>query len=272
MELDLRGKRVLVTAGSYGLGYACAKNLVLEGASVAICSRSADNVAAALNSISTEIENQESRPRDQQGRIFGFSCDLSIADELDKVVVKAKTYVGDIDILVVCTGHPPTHPFSVASDKDWADGMNLILQPVITLSRSVLPHMEQQKFGRLIYIGSVFGLEPEKSSVIQSTLRTGLNALSKCIATEYAEVGVTANVVCPGYFDTPLCRNLSQQYAESLGKTSEEILEQWRKVAPQREFGDPDDLGALVAFLSSSKAKFITGTSISIDGGFLKGY
>jgi 3-oxoacyl-[acyl-carrier protein] reductase len=272
MELELSGKSALVTAGSYGLGYACARNLALEGAKVVICSRSADNVAKAVASIAQDIELSKTRSSGKLGEINGFSSDLRLEEDLKEIVPRAKSFLGDIEILVICTGHPPTHPFSMASDRDWTDGLNLVLQPAITLSRAVIPQMAANKFGRLIYIGSVFGLEPEQSSVIQSTLRTGLNSFSKCIATEYASSGVTANVICPGYFDTPLCRSLSKQYAESQGKTSEEVLEQWRNIAPIKEFGDPDDLGALVTFLSSAKAKFITGTSISIDGGFLKGY
>ena len=262
MELDLTNKRALVTAGSYGLGYSCAKSLSQEGARVVICSRSSDNVKAAVESIQRETGNE----------VSGFSADLSNVAELDDIVARSKEFLGEIDVLVVCTGHPPTYPFSKATDEDWNLGINLVLQPVIKLTRGVLPGMKERGFGRLIYIGSVFGLEPEVSSVIQSTLRTGLNGFSKCVATESAASGVTSNVVCPGYFDTPLCRNLAEKYAKELGKTSDEILNLWKDIAPIGEFGDPDDLGALVAFLASSKAKFVTGTSISIDGGFLRQY
>ncbi len=210
MDLDLKGKKALVTGGSYGLGYACAKSLSREGADVVICSRSESNVASALESIVKETGN----------KVSGFSADLSKKIELEEVISRAKSYIGKIDILVVCTGHPPTFPFSKATDEDWMLGIDLVLQPAIKLTRAVIPDMLEQDFGRLLYIGSVFGVEPEVSSVVQSTLRTGLNSFSKCIATEYASKGITANVICPGYFDTPLCRNLSKQYAESLGKTS----------------------------------------------------
>lgn len=262
MDLELNNKRALVTAGSYGLGYACARSLALEGAQVTICSRDQENVKKAIETISEESGNV----------ILGFSADMSKSNELEQIVSRAKSNMGGVDILVVCTGHPPTHPFSEATDEDWNDGLNLVLQPVIKLTRAVLPEMKQQKFGRLIFLGSVFGLEPEVSSVIQSTLRTGLNAFSKCIATENALDGVTSNVICPGYFDTPLCQNLSMQYAKSLNKTQEEVLESWKNISPVKNFGDPNDLGDLVSFLSSTKGKFITGTSISIDGGFLRGY
>lgn len=262
MDLNLKNKRALITAGSYGLGYACAKSLSEEGAQVTICSRNAENVSTAVESIKSQTTN----------KVFGFPADLTKENELEEIVARANEAMGAIDILVVCTGHPPTYPFSKASDADWALGLDLILHPVIKLTRAVLPHMINQKFGRLIYIGSVFGLQPEVSSVIQSTLRTGLNSFSKCVATENAEYGVTANVICPGYFDTPLCRNLSQQYAEQQNKTADQVWQAWKEVSPIKEYGDPDDLGALVAFLASSHAKFLTGTSLCIDGGFLKGY
>jgi 3-oxoacyl-[acyl-carrier protein] reductase len=262
MDLKLNDKRALVTAGSYGLGYACARSLSMEGAQVTICSRDQENIKRAIDSLSEESGNV----------ISGFSADLTKSNELEGIVDQAKATMGGIDILVVCTGHPPTHPFSQATDEDWNDGLDLVLQPVIKLTRAVLPDMKQQQFGRLIYLGSVFGLEPEVSSIIQSTLRTGLNAFSKCIATENAIDGVTSNVICPGYFDTPLCQNLSKQYAKSLNTSQEEVLESWKNIAPVKKFGDPSDLGDLVAFISSDKGKFITGTSISIDGGFLKGY
>lgn len=262
MELYLKNKRALVTAGSYGLGYSCAKALSKEGSVVSICSRNQDNVNKAVNSISLETGNS----------VFGFKADLTNEDDLSELISKANLAMGAIDILVVCTGHPPTQPFSKATDIDWLTGIDLILQPVIKLTRAVAPEMQKQKFGRLIYIGSVFGLEPEVSSVIQSTLRTGLNSFSKCVATEYALDGITANVICPGYFDTPLCKNLAKQYAEQLDKSADEVWEDWKNVSPVKEYGDPDDLGAMVAFLASSKAKFLTGTSLAMDGGFLKSY
>lgn len=262
MDLNLSSMRALVTGGTYGLGYACAKSLSAEGAKVVVCSRDSENVALAKDSIQKETGH----------RVEGFAADLGNIEQLDSIVDKASEILGAVDILVVCTGHPPTYPFSTATDEDWNTGINLLLQPVIKLTRRVLPQMKSRGFGRLIYIGSVFGLEPEVSSVIQSTLRTGLNAFSKCVATENAKDGVTANVICPGYFDTPLCRELAGKYAKEQGKSVEDILDMWQGIAPIGEFGDPDDLGSLVAFLASSRAKFITGTSIAIDGGFLRHY
>ncbi len=201
---------------------------------------------------------------------IAMTCDLSDKNSVDQLAVQAAEKLGSIDILVVSTGHPPTFPFSEASDELWEQGLDLILRPVIALSRAVIPQMRKRGFGRLIFIGSIFGLEPEKSSVIQSTLRTGLNALAKCMATENAQFGITANVICPGYFETPLVVGLADHYAKASGKSTATILDEWKNYSPMKKYGKPEDLGALVAFLSSPRAEFITGTTITIDGGAVR--
>ena len=255
MDLELRGKKALVTGASYGLGRACAEALAKEGVSLAICSRSEDGIRKAAS----EIQN------DTGVEVVPIRADLSSVEDLESLVEQATTKLGQIDILVVSTGHPPTFPFSTASDEQWREGIDLLLQPPITLSRLLLPAMKERKFGRVILIGSIFGIRPEVSSVIQSTLRTGLTAFTKCLAEEYASFGVTVNVVCPGYFDTPLVRNLAEKYASEQGVEVDEVLGEWREYSPSKRFGEPEELGELVAFLSSKRAELINGTSLVIN-------
>lgn len=262
MELDLRGKRALVTGASYGLGYFCAQALAAEGVSVVLCSRDAERSHAAAASITEQT----------QGSVLGVPADLRNEADIESLVSTARNALGGIDILVLSTGHPPTVPFSRATDELWLEGQKIILQPVIRLTSLLLPSMREQGFGRLLYIGSIFGLEPEQSSVIQSTFRTGLNAFAKCVATEAAADGVTANVLCPGYIETPLVIHLAAKYAKQKGVSTEAVIEEWKNFAPVRSFGKPEDFGAFVTFLASPRAAFITGTTLTIDGGALKGY
>lgn len=262
MDLRLKGKIALVTGASYGLGNACARTLAEEGAEVVLCARNKDTLLAAADSISTSTN----------GVVHSIAADLTDSDQLENLAAEALRVTGGIDILVLSTGHPPTYPFTVATDEDWKQGLELILYPAITLTRRLLPGMRERKFGRLIYIGSIFGLEPEPSSIIQSTLRTGLNAFSKCIATEAAADGVTANVVCPGYFETPLVTTLAGQYAKQEGRPVRDILEDWKCFSPVQKFGKPEDLGAFVALLASPRGEFFNGTSFTIDGGAIKQY
>lgn len=262
MDLQIQGKKALVTGASYGLGFACAQALAEEGVDTAISARD-----------EAKIHDAARRIAEATGvKTLGISGDLTKDADLDSIYKRANDFLGDIDILVVSTGHPPTYPFSKATDDNWKVGEDLVLRPPIVLSRLVLPSMQKQKFGRIIFIGSIFGLEPESTSVVQSTLRTGLNAMAKCIATEVAEHGVTVNVICPGYFETPLVEKLALQYADSQNITRAEVLDDWRQYSPVKRFGKPQDLGALVAFLSSPKAEFITGTTVTIDGGAVRQY
>lgn len=260
MDLRLAGKSALVTGASHGLGYACAKALAEEGVDVAICSRDEEKIRAAAQEIGTACGI----------KAVGIAADLSREEDLSRLVDRAQIELGEIDILVLSTGHPPTFPFSAATDEQWEKGIDLLLRPAIVLPGMLIKGMQARKFGRLIFIGSIFGLEAEKSSVIQSTVRTGLNALAKCVATEFATDGITANVICPGYFDTPLVQNLAQQYATSQKTSLEAVLSDWASHSPMKSFGKPEDLGALVAFLSSPKAAFITGTTVTIDGGAVR--
>lgn len=262
MELNLAGKNALVTGASYGLGFSCAKVLAQEGANVVLCSRTSEKIHAAAKEIAAEAP----------GKVVGIAADLTVEEDLKKLVEAANATLGSVDILIVSTGHPPTYAFSVATDEQWKQGQDLLLRPPIVLARLVLNGMQSRQYGRIIFIGSIFGLEPEKSSVVQSTFRCGLNALAKCIATEVAAHGVTANVICPGYFDTPLVRDLAAQYAEQENRSVDLVLQDWAQYAPAQRFGKPDDLGALVAFLASPRAEFITGTTITIDGGAVRQY
>lgn len=260
MDLQLKGLTALVTGASYGLGYACAKVMAEEGANVAICSRNQEKLTKAAQEIAGETD----------AKVQGIQADLTKAEDLSRLIKEVETTLGKIDILVVSTGHPPTHPFSKTTLENWDEGNHLVLRPPITLSQLCLPNMRKRKYGRIIFIGSIFGIEPESSSVIQSTYRTGLNALAKCIATETAADGVTVNVICPGYFDTPLVRELAAQYSRAEGVGEEDIINYWKQYSPVKKFGRPEDLGSLVAYLASPKANFITGTTITMDGGAVR--
>lgn len=262
MQLDLEGKAVLVTAATYGLGYACAEALAKENVRLVICSR---EQAAVDEAVKRLAETGSSR-------VFGFEADLTKDNDIAKLIQQAEEALGVVEIVVLNTGHPPTYPLMQTNDEHWQRGIDLILKPAIKLTQAFLPKMRSNKYGRLIYIGSIFGLEAEKSSIIQSTLRTGLNAFAKCIATEAACDGVTANVVCPGYFHTPLAIDLAGKYAQEMGLTTDEVVHNWKELAPAKKFGKPEDLGSLVTYLASPRAEFINGTAVTIDGGLLKQY
>ena len=262
MDLELQGKKALITGASYGLGYACAQALAKEGVVIAISSRDKAKIKAAAEKIASTTGVAA----------HAIAADLTSDQDLERLAAESQKLLGEVDILVISTGHPPTYPFSEATDEHWKLGTDLLLRPPILLTRLLIKGMQKRRYGRIIFIGSIFGLEPEKTSVVQSTLRTGLNALAKCIASEVAADGVTVNVICPGYFDTPLVRELAGQYATSQKVSLETVLDDWANYSPVKRFGKPEDLGALVAFIASPRAEFITGTTVTIDGGAVRQY
>lgn len=262
MDLNLEGKRVLITGGSSGLGLACAEALAAEGAQVAICSRRAQNLNEAAEVIL----------RNTGASVKTFEANITFELDRKRLLHNIQQQFGNIDIFILSTGHPPTFPLQQTTPDLWETGKSLILDPAIDLCQHILPGMCARRYGRLIFIGSIFGLEPESTSIIQSTYRTGLNAFAKCIATQYAAYGITSNVICPGYFDTPLVRRLAQQYSIQESRSVESVLEDWKCFAPSKRFGKPEDLAAFVCLLSAPQGEFINGTAITIDGGALRRY
>ena len=260
MNLELEGKVALVTAASQGLGLGCASALASEGAKVAICARDKERVESAA----AEIGQRSG------ATVVGFKADMTSRDEVTRLVRDTEDALGSIDILVCNTGNPPGGHLLDTGDEDWDMGLALVLRPAITLTRLVVLGMRDRGFGRVVFISSAYGLEPNPGSVISSTLRAGLHALAKCAARDVGGDGVCVNVVCPGYFNTPLLEEYARKEASSGSADAAEILESWGRGAPAGRLGEPADLGALVAFLASPRSGFIQGTVLTIDGGMLR--
>lgn len=257
--MNLAGRKAVITGASRGLGFSIAEVLGAQGSELYLSS-SSEKIFEAGKILESKFP----------GRVHCAVVDLRDAGAVTAYAKEVVASAGGVDICAISTAHPPTHPFSSATDEHWIEGHRLLIDPVIRLTRAFLPEMRKRNFGRIIAIGSIFGVEPEVSSVVQSTYRTGLRAMMKCIATEEAPYGITANVICPGYFHTPLLEDLAEQYAQSCGSTVGEVLESWKTASPMQKFGNPQDLGELVAFLAGPHGSFITGTSIVADGGAIK--
>ena len=249
-------------AATYGLGYACAEALAAEGVRLVICSRDQERVDKAVATLA----------KSHGTSVFGISADLTKTDDIARLVEYTNQSLAKVDIVLFNTGHPPTFPLLKTTDEQWQRGIDLVLTPAIKLTQAFLPQMLENNYGRLIYIVSIFGLQAEPSLIIQSTLRTGLNGFVKCVASEGAGDGVTANVICPGYFHTPLAVDLAAKYAREANVSTEMINDSWRQLAPTKKFGKPEDLGALVTFLASPRGEFINGTAVTMDGGLVKQY
>jgi len=260
MDLGLKGKVALISAASKGLGKAAAMELSKEGASVAIAARGEKTLQATADEI-----------RDLTGgRVLPVRADVSLLAEVEALVSTVMAEFGHIDILVNNAGGPRPGQFTDMTDQDWLSAVDLNLMSAIRLTRLVLPGMREQRWGRIINITSVSVKQPLPTLILSNTARAGVVAMAKTLSGQVAAEGITVNNVCPGYALTDRVRNMASARAQAEGKSAQEIIATWESTIPARRLGKPEELAALIAFLASERAAYITGTTIQVDGGFVQ--
>lgn len=264
MDLNLKDKVALVLASSKGLGFACAKIFYEEGANVVICSRSMENLTKAKEKI------KGGSSLNKYAKILSVVVDLKYDDEIKKLFDKTMKEFGRIDILVHNAGGPPSGSIESITSKDWKDSIDLNLLSFIRITNIVLPIMKRQKYGKIIAITSVSVKQPLDNLVLSNTTRLGIVGYAKTLANEYAKDNILVNVVCPGPTLTDRMKELITRTAKDTGITFNEAEKTWIDPIPLGRLGKPEELANLVIFLASDKASYITGTTIQVDGGFVK--
>jgi 3-oxoacyl-[acyl-carrier protein] reductase len=260
MELGLEGRTALVAASSKGLGRACAKAMAQEGARITICARSKADLATTRDDIATATGAE----------ILAIVADMTRADDIKKVVQKTADHFGDLQILVCNAGGPPAGQFPDFDDEQWQAAFNLSMMSTVRLIRAALPHMQQAQWGRIINITSLSVKEPLENLILSNSIRASVHGLAKTLASQVGGDGITINNVMPGYTQTDRINQLAVKIAERDNKSVDEVLADMSDPIPVGRIGQPEELGALVTFLASEKAGYITGTSIPIDGGVIK--
>lgn len=261
MELGIRGKVAVVAAASQGIGKAIARALAEEGARVAICARTKATLEAAADEIA----------RATGAEIFSMPVDVTVADQVHEFVQRVQERWGTVHISVTNAGGPPAKNFLSLTIEEWQAAVALNLMSTLYFVREVIPLMQQQRWGRLITITSVAVKQPIDGLILSNTVRAGVVGLVKSLANEFGKDNITVNNVCPGYTATKRLKELAGVQALAAGITAQELFARWGQQIPLGRIGTPEELAALVAFLASEKASYITGTSIAVDGGYVKG-
>jgi 3-oxoacyl-[acyl-carrier protein] reductase len=245
MDLGLENTRALVTAASKGLGRACAAALADEGARVFIVSRDEERLRAVEGEI---------------GAVGHLAADLSRPGAPERAVEAAVAALGGLDILVCNAGGPPPGTFESTPIEQWDVGFNLTLMSTVRLSKCALPHLLDSGRGRIVNITSISVRQPIPIILLSNAFRAAVTAMAKTLAGEVAGRGVTVNNLAPGTIMTDRIRELYSGGTEEVAST-----------IPAGRIGTPEEFGATCAFLCSRQAGYITGQTIGIDGGALRG-
>ena len=261
MDLGLKGKIALVTGGSKGIGRAVAQTLAAEGARVVICSRD----ASALKQAATDIE------RETGGRVETVPGDLSQASEVSRVAADALTRLGRLDILVNNAGAIKGGDFLATPDEEWLNGWSLKLLGYIRMAREVLPHMQRQGGGRIINVVGAAARNPATTYMMGGTANAALINFTKALADLGARSKVLVTGVSPGPVKTERWDSLMAQQAKAAGQEISVYVEERSREFPLGRIARPEEVADVVCFLASERASYLTGITITVDGGITRG-
>lgn len=261
MDLGLRGKAAIVAAASKGLGRASAEALAREGARVAICARSADELEKAAGAIRAATG----------GEVLGIPTDVTKAEDVRRLVARTVEAFGGLDILVTNAGGPPPGLFDQMTDAEWQGAFELSLLSTVRMIREALPHMRRRRWGRIINIQSTSIKQPIDGLLLSNAIRPGVAGLTRSLVQEVSRDGITVNTVCPGRIATDRSRSFLESRANAAGVPFEEYAQRDLASIPIGRMGRPEEIGVVVAFLASERASYVTGVALQVDGGLVRG-
>ncbi len=259
MDMGLRNKVAVVGGASRGLGKGCAMALAREGARVAICARNERRLEAAAAEIRAATGSD----------VLTVAGDLSGEETVDRLVEKTVEAFGGIDILVNNSGGPPAAAFADVTEAMWGEYTDLILNYVLRMCRRVLPLMQARGGGRITNL-CAFAVKQPAGNTVSNVLRTAVAGLAKTLANEYARDRILVNNVCTGFIDTELLREEFEETARTKGISVQDAMRPLVEEIPLGRLGTVQELSDYVVFLSSDRSSYITGTSLQVDGGFVR--
>lgn len=255
MDLILKDKLFIVGGATSGFGHAVATALVAEGAKIIAVARGKEKIDALVNQYPDQLE--------------GVAADLTLSSTISALV----TQVGDRNLsgILVNAGGPPSMSFLDTSLEHWDEAYQNVLRWKVELTKAFLPKFMDQKYGRLVYIESVSVKQPIENLVLSNSLRLGVVGFVKTLSQEIAHHGITLNILGPGYHATPAMNRLFKNKSETQGISIEEARAVFEGQTKVGRMGDPEDFASLALWLLSPVSRYITGQTISVDGGLVKG-
>ena len=259
MEISLKGKKALVGGASSGIGWAVAKQLAESGAEVTLMARNAEK----LQKLTGELDKSAGQSHSYIAVDFGDFTAYSKQ-------IEAYFAENTVDILINNTQGPSAGGALEKNISDYQEAFDLLFKSVVFTTQQALKHMLAQKWGRIINVASVSVKEPLSYLALSNSIRAAVVTWAKSLALDVGPNGVTVNSILTGFFDTERLAQLNSKKAEKLGVDESEVWKAMEDLTAVKRIGDPEEYGYLASFLASDKAAFITGTSIPLDGGYLK--
>lgn len=256
MDLGLRGKKALVTGASKGIGQAVVHALCGEGAEVLASSRNKENLDALAAMLSR-----------RNAAFHTASCDLAQADSRQELIEQTFKKLGQVDILVHNVGGPRPTSVQETTPGDWQAGFDQLFQSVAELNAAFVPGMKERRNGRILCVTSLSVQEPIENLAVSNGIRSAVTAMLKTLADELASYEITVNCVAPGAIATDRLNDLMNARIARSGLSEEEYMAGYLQAIPMGRLGSPEEFASVVAFLASARASYITGSTISVDGG-----
>lgn len=261
METGLRDRVAIVSGSSHGLGRAAAFALAAEGSHIALCARNAQ----ALEEVAATIRER------YRVQVNIHALDARNSSAVLQFVANVGEVFGRVDVCVTNAGGPPAKDFLATTDEDWDDAFFLNLRSAASFARAVIPHMQRQRWGRIITISSITVRQPQPQLILSNAIRTGVMGLVRSLANEFGKDGILINNIAPGYTATERLKELSASRASALSRTKEQIEQAWVDQIPIGRLGKPEEVADAIVWLASERASFVTGQTILVDGGMYKG-
>jgi len=261
MILGLEGRRAFVAGSSAGIWRAIAAGLLAEGAHVVVNGRRADK----LERTRKELEAAHGP------RVHAVAGDVGRGDDATAAVREAVTRLGGLDVLVTNSGGPPAAPFDKLDEAAWRAAVDLLLLSTVKMVQAALPSLQKSAQPRIVCLTSVTVKQPIAGLVLSNAVRAAVVGLAKSLSQELADTSVLVNVVAPGIIDTDRVRELDEANAAMQNRPLAEVAADRTKAIPLGRIGKPEEVADLVVFLASARASYVTGCTIPVDGGLIRG-
>ncbi|MBM4261075.1 MAG: SDR family oxidoreductase [Deltaproteobacteria bacterium] len=261
MDLGLKGKVAIVTGSSDGIGLVTAQTLLREGAKVVICARRDAKL----------IEARDWLVKETGGEVLAVQCDVRRLEDVQRLVKETLQRLGAIHILINNAGSVPAIKFADVSDQQWYENLERKLMGYLRMAREVVPHMQTNRWGRIVNVAGTAGLEPSNTAMAVGLNNAAVINWTKSMSLEYAADGILVNTVAPGSIDTPRQTGNRQREAEVTGKSVEEIRQARAKEIPLHRLGVPQEVANVIVFMASECSSYMSGTCVTVDGGVVRG-